>query len=507
MKGWKSIGAVLCIMFMIACSPRTEYTHALPKDASLVVSADLASMANKSKLNDDIIQKLGTLIRESMPDDASGLADKIMEDPSETGLSFTDKVYFFATPHANAIGMVARVESESKVKRLFGMLEESHLCAPPTEESGCQWVEIGNSICAFNNGTFLLMHNRTGGVGNIKGILFSLMRQKEGEGFSASEDFGQLSTSNTDIALLTDFSLMPDKFTTPLRMGLPADIRMEDIRYIVTANFEKGRIHIEAANATHNEAVQAFYQWMEDITQPVHGRFMAGYPANTLMWAGMNTNGKELYTTLCKNPSIRQYMNNPTLPVDVERIFTAINGDICIGMPSIADGGWISYAEVNGKDFLETFEELRPLLAMTGGQVTLHDTAPDQYALQTYNAVYWFGVKDDVFYVTNRKRMAVEAGRMYGVSLAGRPWAEETRKSRLSASFNSTTLATELDEYPQLIRLLVPGSAGNIVKVLANKCQDITLNSDKWGKVTLDIHIKDKQANVLETLAKTIGKL
>ena len=38
------------LMFLAACSPKTEYTHALPKDASVVVALDLDEMAQKSGL-------------------------------------------------------------------------------------------------------------------------------------------------------------------------------------------------------------------------------------------------------------------------------------------------------------------------------------------------------------------------------------------------------------------------------------------------------------------------
>ena len=511
MKGWKMIGMVIAACFMYACSPHTEYTNALPKDASLMLSADLQAMALKGGLGNgntqSIEEKIGGLIQESLPDDAARFAHQIVEDPSETGLSFSDKVYVFATPHANAIGLVAKVKNEGKLEKMFNLLEESHLCNTLTEESGCRWTQMGNTLCAFNNGTFLAMHNRTGGAENIKGTLLSLMRQQEGEGFASSSDYSRLATSDADICLLTDFSLIPDQWTTFLRMGLPADIRLEDIRHLVNIRFEKGLIQIEAEDATKNPAVQAFYQSMDKMTMPIQGKFMNAYPGKSMTWAGVNMDGKTIYNTLCQNPSIRQFMQNPPLPIDIERIFASIIGDVSIGMQSFLNGGWIAYAQVTNDQFLETFEELRPLLAMSGGQVALYDTATNQYALKSYLGIHWFGVKNDVLYITNRHTLAEEAGRTYGVSLDNRPWASEARKNRLIGVINAASLMDEMRENPYAARTLAGKETWKLIDALTGGCEDIVLNAQKWEKFTLDIQMKDKRANVLETLVKTLEKL
>ena len=42
---------VASLLFLAACSPKTEYTHALPKNASVVVAMELDDMAQKAGLN------------------------------------------------------------------------------------------------------------------------------------------------------------------------------------------------------------------------------------------------------------------------------------------------------------------------------------------------------------------------------------------------------------------------------------------------------------------------
>ena len=76
--------------------------------------------------------------------------------------------------------------------------------------------------------------------------------------------------------------------------------------------------------------------------------------------AGGNINGKGIYDLLCENPTIRQALDNPMLPIDLKTIFSAIHGDIAIGFSSLVNNDLLVYADVTNKEFLKAFEELRP---------------------------------------------------------------------------------------------------------------------------------------------------
>ena len=45
---------------------------------------------------------------------------------------------------------------------------------------------------------------------------------------------------------------------------------------------------------------------------------------------------------------------------------------------SLSNNDLLIYADVTNKDFLQSFEDLKPLLAMTGGQMQLNSTGKDQ---------------------------------------------------------------------------------------------------------------------------------
>lgn len=511
MKKSKWFIGVLLAGLLVGCSPKTEYTHALPKDASAVVAVDLQSMAQKSGLteggNQKITGKLRDLLKGGLEGDAAKLAEKMVADPSESGLSFSDKVYLFATPHANAYGLLAKVGSESKLADLLEMLRQEQIASDLKEESGCRWTQVGKALCAFNNGTFLIMQHKSGDVATIQGSLLSMMRQKEGEGYSALPEFDQLVQPGNDVASIVDLSILPDRWTTPLRMGLTADIRLQDIKYLVTANFEQGKMVMNASSQTQNPKVLAFLKTMDQITIPLKGKYMDYFPANTLAWTGGCIHGKDLYTMLCQNPAIRQALNNPVLPVDVERICSSIEGDYGMGYLSAATDEYLLYADVTNIDFLETFEDLRPLLAMTGGEVQLFDTAENQYALKTLDAIYWFGVKNGFFYVTNRRELAEEAGRTYGVSVGTRPWAAEAKTSRLCATMNLNTLRSDVKGNPYLLSSLGNKQMVTVVQSLLAGYDSVNMGMADWSQIRLEFLMKEKNAHPLKQFIQMLENL
>ncbi|MBQ3609915.1 MAG: DUF4836 family protein [Bacteroidaceae bacterium] len=490
------------LLLLAACSPQTEYTHAIPKNASVVMGMELDEMATKAGLNgatgEKVVAKLKTLVKGGLQGDAAQLAERIIEHPAESGLSFDDKVYLFATPHTEAIAVLAKVNDEGKVETLLEAFEKESLATPLREESGCRWTQMGGALCAFNNGTFLLLQPSRGDAAGMKGTLLSLMRQEQGEGFSALPEFAKVKAEGNDMASVINLSAVPYEWTTPLRMGLSSNLRLEDIKYFVAANFEQGRVVVNSESLIQNPMVLSFFDAMDKVMQPIGGKYLDFYPGNTLLWAGGNIQGKTLYQMLCQNPTIKQVLDNPLLPVDVEYIFSSIEGDFSIGFDN---QNYLLYADVTNSGFLKTFEDLRPLLALTGGQITLDNVGKDEYLMRTYYGNFWFGVKNNRLYVTNNGTWAEEAGRTYGASLAVKPWASEVKDNRLLASLNMAEMAN--------MRITLTGNASvdGAIQLVKSQCNYLNASMTDWRHGKAELVLKDKDMNLLQWLVGILEKI
>lgn len=492
------------ILFLASCSPKTEYTHALPKNASIVVGMELDQMANKAGLNgsegEKVVKKLKTLMKGGLQGDAAQLAERIIDQPSESGLSFDDKVYLFATPHAEALAILAKVTDEGKLETLMNVLQKESIATPLREESGCRWTQVGGALCAFNNGTFLLLQPSKGDASGMKGTLLSLMRQKEGEGFASLPEFTKIEAPGNDIASVVNLSAVPYELTTPLRMGLSADIRLEDIKYFVSANFEPGKVVMNSESLISNPKILGFFDTMDKVIQPIQGKYLDYYQGNTLLWASGRIDGKELYRMLCQNPTIKQMLDNPLLPVDVEYIFSSIQGDFAVGRSTLYTNNYLLYADVTNSDFLKTFEDLRPMLALTGGQIVLDNVGTDEYVMRTYEGNYYFGVKDNRLYVTNNRSFAEEAGRTYGASMGVKPWSAEVKQNRLYASVNLSAIAKAYRSYSFTGNKQVD----TFLMLLINQCNYLNASMPDWRQGKAELVLNDKDQNLLKLLVSML---
>ena len=492
------------ILFLASCSPKTEYTHALPKNASIVVGMELDQMANKAGLNgsegEKVIKKLKTLMKGGLQGDAAQLAERIIDQPSESGLSFDDKVYLFATPHAEALAILAKVTDEGKLETLMNVLQKESIATPLREESGCRWTQVGGALCAFNNGTFLLLQPSKGDASGMKGTLLSLMRQKEGEGFASLPEFTKIEAPGNDIASVVNLSAVPYELTTPLRMGLSADIRLEDIKYFVSANFEPGKVVMNSESLISNPKILGFFDTMDKVIQPIQGKYLDYYQGNTLLWASGRIDGKELYRMLCQNPTIKQMLDNPLLPVDVEYIFSSIQGDFAMGRSTLYTDNYLLYADVTNSDFLKTFEDLRPMLALTGGQIVLDNVGTDEYVMRTYEGNYYFGVKNNRLYVTNNRSFAEEAGRTYGASMGVKPWSAEVKQNRLYASVNLSAIAKAYRSYDFTGNKQVD----TFLMLLINQCNYLNVSMPDWRQGKAELVLNDKDQNLLKLLVSML---
>ena len=501
--------ALAGLMFLAACSPKTEYTHALPKDASVVVALDLDEMVQKSGLasaeGQTVANKLKGFLKGGLQGDAAQLAERIIDSPAESGLALDEKVYMFATPHAQAFAVLAKVADDGKVEAMLEMLQKESIATSLKEEPECRWTKIGNAVCGFNNGTFLMVQPMKGDADGMKGTLFSWMRQKEGEGYASLPEFERLKEDGNDIASTLNLTVVPYELTTTLRLGLSADIRLEDIKYLLTANFEQGKVVVRSESLIQNTKIQGFFDAMNEVTQPIQGKLLDCYQGNTMLWAGGHIQGKELYNMLCQNPAIKRMLDNPLLPVDVEYIFSSIDGDFAIGNASVLPGKYLLYADVTNNDFLKTFEDLRPLLALTGGQITLDKLGESEFLMRTYYGNFWFGVKNKRLYVTNNQTWAEEAGRTYGASLAVKPWAVEAKENRLFASANLSVLGRVMRNYHY--NLTGNKQTDMALNMMMNHFEYLNVGMPDWRKGEMELVLKDKNTNLLQVIMKMLENI
>ena len=105
--------------------------------------------------------------------------------------------------------------------------------------------------------------------------------------------------------------------------------------------------------------------------------------------------------------------------------------------------------------------------------------------MRTYYGSFWFGVKNKRLYVTTNRTLAEEAGRTYGASLGVKPWADEVKQNRLFASANMSSLNGMIPAFVASVHGGMPD----------------------WRQGSVEIVLKDKQGNLLQSLVAMMDNL
>ena len=492
---------VLSLFFLVGCTSKTEFTNALPKEASAVASVDLPSLIEKSGLKgaegEKVTGKLLLMIQSGLTGEAAKLAEKMVKNPQKLGLAFNEKAYFFATPNATALGMLAKVDSESKLEEAFAILQKEQLATPLKEESGCRWTQIGEAVCAFNESSFLLVQDVHGDASSIKGSVFRWMRQDAEDSFSSLPAFTSMKEEQGDITSYINLSIVPHELISIVRMGLPGQVGVEDIAYLFSLRFDQGKVALRTRSLSQHSLMNQIFRRLNESTSPIAGKFLTYFPANVDLWLGAHIQGKELYDLMAGHPLLRRMLENPKLPVDVKRILSAMKGDVAIGYTSLQKGSFLAYADVSSADFLQTFEELRPLCEMSGGQLSLETLGKDQYLLHTYQGRYWFGVRNGLCYASNSATLAEEAGRSYGVSLLQKPWTNDAIQQRfllVNQNLEFKNAVRSMNMVPSLLQ--VPGAT--IFLATLTHSEAFTVSVPEWNCSEFTFYLRNQQKNLLQ---------
>lgn len=232
------------------------------------------------------------------------------------------------------------------------------------------------------------------------------------------------------------------------------------------------------------------------------GTYLDAFPANTFFWMTGNMDGGKVYDLLCENATIRQQFESSIMPIDFKAIFSSIKGDMAIALTNPLQNGFIAYADVTNSQFLQTFEDLKPLLAMTNGQMQLFNRGANDYEFRMQDGrmmsmragvvSFWFGVRNNRLYFTNDANM-IDA-RVSGLSLRDCAWGKNVAGKRCYIGMNFASVA-------DMAKQVLGANKQYASAAAALGCLDyMTIESTDYKSAHLELVTTNKDKNILQTI-------
>lgn len=210
---------LLLLIGLCACTSsekQTDYTHAIPANATEIAAINLADMALKAGLNQsessEATQKIIHLLMEGGSTSFTQQMEAIGKNPAETGIDWSQPAYFFKAPSLHAPALSLKLLQPSKLQALLETLAAEGLCTAPAEAEGyrsCALPDNGIGL-AFNKGTLLIVYAGSNAqLQKLQPAVTALMNQPAEKSLHTHPHFTALQKQKGDICFLATPDALP----------------------------------------------------------------------------------------------------------------------------------------------------------------------------------------------------------------------------------------------------------------------------------------------------------
>lgn len=494
---------VVLIVFMAACSKTSEYTNVIPADASVVASINLKSLASKAGLNDKeneaAKQKVLEALKSGMNAATFQQLEKVMKNPGESGIDVESPFYAFSSSSFPYPTVVGKVSNEDNLHASLDVMAKEQISQPVSEADGYSFTTMNGSLLAFNSSTVMIVTvNGASQTEKAKEAITNLLKQTADNSIVKSGAFQKMEKQKSDVNFFASLASIPATYRSQTSMmGLPTEVKPEDITIVGGLNFEKGKIALKTENYTENEAVKALLKKQKESFEKVNGTFVKYFPASTLMFFNAGVKGEGLYNLLSENKEFRNTISIAKAD-EMKELFSSFNGDISAGLINVTMNSaptFVLYADIKNGNALEALYKNKQSLGLKRGEDIL-ELGKDEYVYKTKGMNIFFGIKDKKMYATNNELVYKNVDKTADKSIKEAPYASEMKGKTVFFAINTDAIL----ELP--IVKMAAGFGGQEVKTyleLANKVSFLSMSTE--GEVCeMDLCLKDKDVNALKQI-------
>ena len=496
-----SVLAVL-IVFLAACSKTSEYTNVIPADASVVASINLKSLASKAGLDDKeneaAKQKVLEALKSGMNAATFQQLEKVMKNPGESGIDVESPFYVFSSSSFPYPTVVGKVNNEDNLHASLDVMAKEQICQPVGEADGYSFTTMNSGLLVFNSSTILVVNvSGTTQTDKAKESITNLLKQTASNSIVKSGAFQKMEKQKSDINFFASMTAIPSTYRDQITMGLPTEVKAEDITLIGGLNFEKGKIALKTENYTENEAVKTLLKKIKWNLLEKRTILSLNTPRLLPDVLQRSVKGGELYNLLSENKEFRNTVSIAKAD-EVKELFSSFNGDISAGLINVTMSSaptFMMYADVKNGNALEMIYKNKESLGLKRGE-DIMQLGKDEYVYKTRGMNIFFGIKDKQMYATNDELLYKNVGKAADKSVKDAPYASDMKGKSLFIAINAEAIL----DLP--IVKMVAGFGGQEAKTyieLANKVSYLSMSSE--GEVSeIDLCLKDKDVNALKQI-------
>ncbi len=390
--------AVVALM-IVACGKKAGFQSALPKDAIAVMSFNPKSIGGKINADDFKQSAIYKEIDEQFAEDDTKNRELVMSllaDPKESGLSMTDDIYFFMLKD-NKGGVLARVADKKKID---AAVEKAGVQSTTEgDKTVAGRMDDDTAVAVYDNKVFMFYASEEDYSTALPHIQ-SLLSQKAEDGLMGIKPAADALLAKDDVCVVVKVGDLMSQMNSAMGMGMnmmPAGVAsVENAVYVMTGNFEKGKMVGDMKLVFLDKESEKAYL---DLTQKMNGKFKGSLlkyiPENAAIAFGANLHGAGLYEYMESMPDMQSTLRQ--VP-PVKTVMEAIDGDFVMALTgydaSTKMPVFSALVELSKPDVILGY-------ASMAASIGAKSVGENQYSFAYGNINVSFGLKDNMFYITN----------------------------------------------------------------------------------------------------------
>lgn len=376
----------LIVMFLTGCSKKKAYTDVIPADCEIVISFDVKSLLEKSGGGMELYGNSLEMLRDLLDPETMSYLEKILNDPSESGISANDKMYLIQSPSLNNPVLVAKISDTGKLEKTIQLFEKTGVASPTKKgKGGYTYRELSTFYVAYNDVSLLIGNNYQ----NESEEMGRLLRYEHKENIRANKELAKVMDDKGDILCYFTQSAFMDNF----KAMMPA-MGYTGMYWMVDVNFEKGKIAAQFKFRSEDKETEKRLEAGKKAMGTIDGDFLPYFPISTPIFYATNFNGEKLrdLDVAIENPALSFIPFPMETLSQIKELMYSVHGDVTVAVTGISLSSNMPEFVVYGKS----------------------DKEPE---FPNFGRGISTGYKDGYFYITNNSAIAAHPGKTEGQSL------------------------------------------------------------------------------------------
>lgn len=492
------------IVFMAACSKKAEYIHVIPADASAVASVNLNTLADKAGLNDkeneEMKQKMMEALKSGMNAAAFQQLEKIMKDPSQSGIDIKAPVFVFTSKTFITPAMVAKVSNIDDLRASLDLMAKEGICQPIAEEGGYSFTTLQkNSLLVFNeNAAVLTEAYGTSQMDVDKQTISTLLKQTEENSIMKNSGFKKMQNQKGDINFFASMDAVPKIYSQQISMGLSSQLDLSEVMAVGNLNFEKGKIALQIETYSDNAETDALLKKQAQAVKKLNTTFLQNFPESTLAFLNIGVNGAAFYDLLLNNEEFRRNVSLAKAE-EVKSLFASFDGDISIGLINVTMNSaptFAAYADAKSGNALKALYDKKKELKL-GRNEDIIQLGENEYVYKSNTNNVFFGIRNKQMYATNDELLYKNISKPVDKSIKDAGYVSDMKGKNVFFVINMDAIL----DLP--VVKMITGFGGEEYQTyykLASQISYIEAFSDSEGKTETAILLKNKDVNALKQI-------